>query len=190
MRSECNWGAQRYCLCWPSPSCFSVTSAEKQQGWPSSLVTCLICRVCAASCLLVILDLTPLVPMQKTPACVQWCFQAGCAGDGSEPIFCFHSSWEPSHFPVRTQAKSSWVPISSPELSCIFPQVPERVDEFPNLLEKNQRSAWPSNEKVLVIIHSGTLKAKEAKEGYIDVWTMRLLATWQHWVSPRCSYLC
>lgn len=127
--------------------------------------------------------------MQKTPACVRWCFQAGCAGDGWEPIFCFHSSWEPSHFPGRTQAKSSWVPISSPELSCIFPQVPERVDEFPDLLAKNQRSAWPSNEKILVIIHLGTLKAKEAKEGYIDIWAMWLLATWQDWVSPRCSYL-
>jgi len=41
-----------------------------------------------------------------------------------------------------------------------------------------------------VFIHTGTSKAKEAEEGYIDIWAMQLLATWQGWVSPRCSYLC
>lgn len=40
------------------------------------------------------------------------------------------------------------VPVSSPELSCIFPCIHERVNEFPSLLAKNWRSVWPSSEKV------------------------------------------
>lgn len=82
------------------------------------------------------------------------------------------------------------VPLSSPELSFIFSWLCERANEFPSLLAKNWRSVWPSSEKVLMAVHSGTWKAKEITKDYIDMWSLWMLTTWQDQVSPRYSYLC
>lgn len=144
-------------------------------GWPSSLVTSLTSEY-------VLPPVSLLCPHRKALLACSGVFKLAMLVMAQHSCSAFTQAANPPAF--------HGVPVSSPELSYIFPWIHERVNEFPSLLAKNWRSVWPSSEKVFMTLHSGTWKAKETTKSYLDMWSLWVLATWQDQVSPRCSYLC
>lgn len=100
-------------------------------GWPSSLVTSLTSEyVLPPACLQSCVSL--LCPHRKPLLACSGVFKLAVLVMAQCPCSAFTQAGNPPAF--------HGVPVNSPELSCIFPWICERVNEFPSLLAENWRS--------------------------------------------------
>lgn len=109
-------------------------------GWPSSLVTSLTLEyvlppACLQSCVSLL-----LCPHRNSLLACSGVFKLAVLVMAQRPCSASTQAGNPPTF--------HGVPVSFPELSCIFPWIRKRANEFPSLLAKNWRNVWPSSPAV------------------------------------------